>query len=44
MTMSDDVGLAIFPNLSFPEEHWRYFQPGSDDDHLVIFEAEDKQR
>lgn len=29
--------LAVFPATSFRREHWRYFQPGNEDEHFVIF-------
>jgi hypothetical protein len=38
LTMSAGIELAIFPDVSFPREHWRYFQPGPDDRHLVVMD------
>jgi len=36
IVMSDDITLEVFPNDSLENEHWRFFQPRSDERHFVV--------
>ncbi|MBF6330304.1 hypothetical protein [Nocardia transvalensis] len=37
--MSGELALNVFPTTSFRQEHWRYFRPYRDEDHLVVFDV-----
>lgn len=36
LMMQGGIRLEIFPDSSAAEEHWRFFQPGTGNPHLVI--------
>jgi hypothetical protein len=39
MTMTANIELVVFPNRSFPSEHWRFFRANGP--HLVVMERPD---
>jgi hypothetical protein len=36
LIFSEGVKLEVFPDNSLPDEYWRFFRPGAEEEHFIV--------